>query len=293
MYRTLAQATHLEWPTYESNPLYDQSSLGGFEADIRTLAGVWFEHDAHESVEEFVSHLPLAYVDFRPYDCYTGSTRYEMATLVRMFLLRELHGWDHETALVEYLECRSDLCGQLGVETVPDQSTLWRSWHERFTPRLRETIKSAARTILITAENCGVAAPREPDRKLRDRDGDGDDSLPNDTTVLERAETITDHVTRVVFPAFSLDRGDGCEIHENAFWDLQTYLGLRENLAANEGARSFVHESTRDRTPLGHAHREHVRDQSIPEIREMYRRAIGRLVDEVAETEEFYRAACS
>jgi len=43
------------------------------------------------------------------------------------------------------------------------------------------------------------------------------------------------------------------EIHENAYWGLQTHLGLRENLAANEGARSFIYESTRERTPLGHA----------------------------------------
>jgi IS4 transposase len=97
--------------------------------------------------------------------------------------------------------------------------------------------------------------------------------------------------TRVIFiPAFSLDRGEGCEIHENAFWALQTYLGLRENLAANEGAQSFLIESTRDRTPLEHTHREHLRDLSIPEIRRMYRGAIGRLVNQVAETEEFYRA---
>lgn len=89
---------------------------------------------------------------------------------------------------------------------------------------------------------------------------------------------------------FSLDRGEGCEIHENAYWDLQTYLGLHENLAANEGARSFIHESTRDRTPFGHAHRDHIRDLSIEQIREMYRQAIRHLIDEVAETEEFFRA---
>lgn len=37
------------------------------------------------------------------------------------------------------------------------------------------------------------------------------------TLILEQAETLTDHVSRVVFPAFSLDRGEGCEIHENAY----------------------------------------------------------------------------
>jgi hypothetical protein len=34
---------------------------------------------------------------------------------------------------------------------------------------------------------------------------------------LDEAEKITDHVSRIVFPAFSLDRGEGCEIHESAY----------------------------------------------------------------------------
>ena len=129
-----------------------------------------------------------------------------------------------------------------------------------------------------------------PDRK-RSRVADNcEDSHSADQIVLEQAEKITDHVSRVVFPAVSLDRGGGCEIHENAYWDLQTYLGLRERLAANEGARSFAYESQRDRTPLGHAHREHIRDLSIEQVREMYRQAINRLLDDVAETEQFFRA---
>ena len=65
---------------------------------------------------------------------------------------------------------------------------------------------------------------------------------------------------------------------------------MRENLAANEGARSFVYESTRERTPLGHAHREQLRDLSICETREMHRQAVNRLLNEVAETEEFFGA---
>jgi hypothetical protein len=46
-------------------------------------------------------------------------------------------------------------------------------------------------------------------------------------------------------------------------------------LAANEDARSFIHESTRD--------------LSIEQIREMYRQAIRQLINELAETEEFFR----
>ena len=173
---------------------------------------------------------------------------------------------------------------------MPDQSTLWRSWHQRFTTELRETVETAARTILIKAQDAGLIVPREPDRKLSYRNDDQDASAPDDQPVLKRAKKITNHFSRIVFPTFSLDRGEGCEIHENAYWGLQTYLGLRENLAANECARSFIYESSRERTPLGHAHRDHIRDLSIKQIREMYRQAIRQLVDEVAATEEFFRA---
>ena len=142
----------------------------------------------------------------------------------------------------------------------------------------------------IKAQNAGVTVPRDPDRHRPSHGDEADESDPDDQAVLDEAATITEHVSRVAFPAFSLDRGEGCEIHENAYWDLQTYLGLRERLAANEGVRSFVYESTRDRTPLGHAHREQMRDLSIADIREMYRQAVNRLLNEVAETEQFFRA---
>nr|WP_281063884.1 transposase [Halarchaeum solikamskense] len=232
----------------------------------------------------------MAYFEFGTHDRYAGSTHYEMDTLFRVFLLKELHGWAHETALIEYLECRPALCDQLDLETVPDQSTLWRSWHKRFPDEFRSTVETAARTILVKAQNADVAVPREPERRLPSHDAEEDELELEDQAVLNEAETITEHVSRIVFPALSLDRGDGCEIHENAYWDLQTYLGLRERLAANEGARSFVYESTRDRTPLGHAHREHIRDLSVSGIRKMYRQAVNRLLNEVAETEQFFRA---
>jgi hypothetical protein len=190
-----------------------------------------------------------------------------MDALFRVFVLKELHGWKHETALIEYLERRPELREHLGLESVPDQSTLWRSWHKRFTAELRETVQNSARTILVKAQNADVAIPREPEWRLPSRDHNADESDPDDHTVLDEAAPIADHVSRVVFPAFSLDRGEDCEIHENAYWDLQTYLGLRERLAANEGARSFVYESRRDRTPLGHAHRGHIRDLSIEQVR--------------------------
>jgi len=108
-FRTIAQLQHVEWPTYGSTPLYDRSSVSALQSDIRTVARVWFEHDVHDSIAEFVSQYPLKYVDFGPHDEYSGSTRYQMPQLVRLFLLKEIHGWDHETALLTFLRQRPEL----------------------------------------------------------------------------------------------------------------------------------------------------------------------------------------
>ena len=167
VFRRIAQRQYGEWPAYHSTPLYGRTSLTGLESDIRTVSATWFDHENHDSVEEFVCALPLAYFRFSAHDQYAGSTRYQMATLFWVFVLQECHGWEHETALVGYLGNRPELREQLGFEMIPYQSTLWRSWHERFTADLRETVETAARTILIKAQNAGVEVPREPTRKLR------------------------------------------------------------------------------------------------------------------------------
>jgi hypothetical protein len=100
------------------------------------------------------------------HDRYADSTSYDMQTLFRVFLLKECQGWDYETALVEYLSQHPNLCARLGLESVPNQSTLWRSWHKRSTAELRSTAEKAARTILIKAQNAGVTVARNPERHL-------------------------------------------------------------------------------------------------------------------------------
>jgi hypothetical protein len=66
VFRLLAESRSETWPAYESTLLYDRTSLGALEEDVRTVAGVWFDHAAHESLAEFVCEFPLAYVEFDP-----------------------------------------------------------------------------------------------------------------------------------------------------------------------------------------------------------------------------------
>lgn len=143
-----------------------------------------------------------------------------------------------------------------------------------FRTKLRGTIETAARVILIQADRADVPVPRQPPERSSQRE-DSNGEAPTQQEMLGHAEETTEQVSEIIHPAFSLDPGKGCEIHQNTFLELQTYLGLHEDLAVNEGARSFLYDSNRERTPLGYNHRAHLRDLSIGEIREMYRESVG------------------
>jgi len=149
VFRRIARTSYYEWPAYSEKPFYDRSSPGGLEEGTRVVASVWFEQDGYDSLEDFVCHWPLANVKFEAHDRFTGQTRYGMEALFRAFFLKELHGWDHETALCSHLENHPSLRERLGFGTLPDQSTLWRSWQYRFTTDLRDCLETATRTILF------------------------------------------------------------------------------------------------------------------------------------------------
>lgn len=65
VFRTIVTTSYQKWPAYDSTPLYNRSSLGGLEEDIRAVTSVWFDHEAHDSLNECICSVPLAYVGFR------------------------------------------------------------------------------------------------------------------------------------------------------------------------------------------------------------------------------------
>lgn len=213
--------------------------------------------------------------------------------MVRALMLMDLHGWEHETAFVEYLDERPDLVDALGFENIPDQSTVWRARHERFSDELLRSISECVISIQVLAGENGVSVPAGKSNSLKNDHPplEESDDEPSQREILQRADELTAEAQRHIFPAFSLDRAEQASIPEDAFWELQTYLGLGESLCANEGARSFLTESTRTQTPLGHVHRYHIRQFSIEEIRSMYHDAMQRLLAETTSRSRFLGAA--
>jgi putative transposase len=241
--------------------------LDGFVADVTTIVQSQGERwESHADIETLICHLPIDHLTFAAHDSlapYSGP--YRIPILVRACLLKEINGWD-ETALYDHLRAHPSLRRSLGFETLPNQSTFWRAWNERFSAELRDAVQECADRIITVARVCDVPLPD----RITPHEPEADD-LPKHQHVAEKTDEVWQQAKPFVTDAFALDRGSNWQIHENAFWEQHAYMGMREDMYARGGPASFSLDTMRERIPTGSTHRYQIGKLSVAEIREMLR----------------------
>lgn len=132
--------------------------------------------------------MPIDHLTFAAHDSlalYSGP--YPIALLVQACLLKEINRWVG-TALYDHLRARPSLRRQLGFETLPNQSTFWRAWNERFSVDLRDAVQACADAIVMAARTCGIPLP---DRIGSDEPNGSDaDSRPKHQLVAEKTDEV-------------------------------------------------------------------------------------------------------
>jgi len=268
-------------PTEECVP----PGSGGYTASdlLPELARAHAEQRAPEAddVEDLVVSLPLP--DLGQADAYPRwHSSYPQESIARALLLKHVYGLSSDAALRRRLRGDPFLLGKLGFDRVPNQSTVWRARERRFADDLLAALREAARELAEVARDHGLDAPGPVEQADDPDDGDADHRdgrLGKPSPVVGEADRVAEATRREVFPALELDRAVNATIPESAFWSLQTYLGLREDLHANAGAELFAREAS-DVTPLGHNHRDQLREQSIDDYRAMLSEAVANVVTE-------------
>ncbi|WP_114578831.1 transposase [Saliphagus sp. LR7] len=246
----------------------ETDDLVGFVSDVTTIAQARCEHATdYTDIETLICRLPTAHLTFTAHDSlapYLGP--YSMALLIRACLLKDINGWD-ETALHDHLRAYPSLRQALGFESLPNQSTFWRAWNERFSEELCDAVQKCADAIVMAARACEVPLPNriathEPDEPEVD-------DLPKHQLVAEKTDEVWQQAKPFVTDAFVLDRGPNWQIHENAFWEQHAYMGMREDMYARSGPASFSLDTTRERIPTGSTHRYQIGKHSVDDIRSM------------------------
>jgi putative transposase len=262
--------------------------LDGFVADVTTIAQSQCKRwDSYADIETLICHLPINHLTFAAHDGsapYAGP--YPMALLVRAFIIEEINGWD-ETALHDHLRAHPSLRQSLGFESLPNQSTFWRAWNERFSAELRDAVQECGDAIVMTARGCEVPLPHRI--STDGADGAEADTPPKHQLVAEKTDEVWQQAKPFVTDAFALDRGPNWEIHENAFWEQHAYMGMREDMYARSGPASFSLDTTRERIPTGSTHRYQIGKLSVAEIRKMLRNTTRMLIARARQNGELDR----
>lgn len=85
------------------------------------LASCWFGHPDHTDVEAFLAWFPITIGGTPiadPYPDWHVNT-IDFGLITRFHPIRLYHGWEHETALCQYLDAEPSLLNALGVGTCP------------------------------------------------------------------------------------------------------------------------------------------------------------------------------
>ncbi|MGN8215884.1 transposase [Halococcus salifodinae] len=245
-------------------------ALDGFVADVTTIAQSQCEHcEGYADIETLVCRLPIDRLTFASHDDHAPySGPYPMALLVRAFIIEKINGWD-ETALHDHLRANPSLCRDLGFESLPNQSTFWRAWNERFSEDLRDAVQKCADSIVTAARANEVSFP---ERVNTSETAETKTNKPSKhQLVAQKTDEVWQQAKPFVTDAFALDRGPNWQIHENAFFEQHAYMGMREDMYARSGPASFSLDTTRERIPTGSTHRYQIGKLSVTEIREMLR----------------------
>jgi putative transposase len=251
--------------------------LGDIVAAVTTIAQSWCERATdYADIETMVCQLPSNQCSFAAHDSFAPySGPYPMGLLIRAFLIEKLNGWD-ETALHDHLQANPSLRQNLGFKSLPNQSTFWRAWNERFSAELCDAVQECAATIVNAARGCGVSLPEQI--TAADTDEPQADDRPEHQLIAETTDEVWQQAKPFVCDAFTLKRGPNWQIHENAFWEQHAYMGMREDMYARSGPASFFLDTTRERIPSGSTHRYQIGKLSVAEIREMLRNTTQMLI---------------
>jgi len=237
------------------------------------------DNDRFTSVEDLIAAIPME--GYRLYDDYNhleGNPK-PFGAAVRAHILRCVKGWRHETALYRYFCEQPVVATQLGFDGIPDQSTLYRAWHKRFSDKVREDIHDAAEIVVEYARDHGLPVPDEAFTPPEvEEDADSITTQSKRELTRETATEVWQQAKPFVTDCFELDRAENTTIPETAFWEQHAFMGMREDMCANSGAKSFALDSTRQRTPSGDSHRHQLKKLAVEDVRDMLRETTRQFV---------------
>lgn len=257
--------------------------------DAALFAEAWFGHQLHDSLEEGIAYYPLEPENFGYDIAEWHGKQHPPDAMLKAHLIRLVKGWGGETALVEYFDDNPDLPIRLGFDNAPSQAALWKAWNKRLSEAHQDVMHTIAVLFVELARENGVAAPDEVFVPEPAVDADGEieqDSAAVETRAIKKTKQVWPLLKPMLDENYWLPRGENYDIDESSWWEAHAFMGSREFMCAESGARSFAADTTRDNVQSGSNHRYQLNKITPMQAREMHRETTKQLVTRARQDSE-------
>lgn len=148
---------------------------------------------------------------------------YSFRGMVKLFYYREITGESYRS-----LTRQQELADVFGLERIPDESVLSRTWRNRFDEAGWAFVTNGAHDLIWEVDRGDFYAPEVRPLKEVEPTFDGTDDEPESQPTFTDAQiSRTTHLARDhAFGSFDSDRAQNATYEDTRFLELQTFLGM-------------------------------------------------------------------
>jgi len=238
--------------------------------------------DGVSEVSIYTEHLEDSYPDWHPApDLFQG--------MVRLFIYREITGDSYRT-----LETYQELAEPFGLEHIPDESVLSRTWRKRFDDGVHEYVTVAAHFVVKEIHDYGPTVPAmRPKEEVTDSTPEsGDDNEQDESGGGEFSDEQIRRTTRLArnhgFDEFDSGRAQNASYEDVQFFELQTFMGM-VGCGTAQGAARFQFRQGEEYGPHGDTHLRAIKQFEPKALIEGFDEASDRLLSAIASEASFRR----
>ncbi|SHH50328.1 transposase [Halobaculum gomorrense] len=209
--------------------------------------------------------------------------------MLQLFIYREIPGDSYRT-----LETYQEIAEPFGLDHIPDESVLSRTWRTRFDDGVREYVTVAAHSVVKEIHDYGPTTPAvRPREEVTDPKPESSEDDGNDEPgALEFSDEQIHRTTRLArdygFDGFDSDRAQNASYEDTQFFELQTFMGM-VGCGTAQGAARFQFRRGEEYGPHGDTHLRAVKQFEPEALIEGFDQASDRLLSAIASEASFRR----
>jgi len=209
--------------------------------------------------------------------------------MLLLFIYREITDDSYRS-----LETYQELAEPFGLEDVPDESVLSRTWRKRFNDGVREYVTVAAHFVVKEIHDHGpaVTAVRPKEEVTNSKPESADDDEQDESEGVEFSDEQIRRTTRLPrdhgFDGFDSGRTQNASYQDVQFFELQTFMGM-VGCGTAQGAARFQLRRGEEYGPHGDTHLRAVKQFEPEALIEGFDQASDRLLSAIASEVSFRR----